>query len=249
MAVTLGKRKSAFGIKISEIPIGIGEDDLRSMFTEFGNILNIVLKDSQPLNHAFINYDSPHSAADAADRMNGCGVPGGVLKVKLQSAAQLSSAKKYRTAASVANTVSVPSTMPHGNLSMGNTDQFTGSIKSRSTDMGSSVNQFSVKISNINPFTKQEELSRLFKTTVIVKDVVASSKKYAYANFKSQEEVEEAVKLNNALLDDLRIQVKRAGPLKNVLVTNNKLSAIHNLFLVISAPCNSIPIVVLICFH
>ena len=210
MAEILGKRKSMFSIKISDIPVDIGEDDLRSMFDAFGNILGVFLKDSQPLNHAFINYDSAHSAADAADQMNGFGLPGGVLKVKLQSTIQASSAKRYRPAASAANTVA----LSHDNLDCtSNIDQSTGSIEPRSTNQ-----QFSVKISNINPITTQEELSRLFKTTVIVKDVQASSKKYAYANFRSQEEMEKALELNDTLLNDCKIQVKIAGSSKNLLV-------------------------------
>jgi len=211
MAEILGKRKSTctstFSIKISEIPVDIGEDNLRSMFDAFGNILGVHLKDSQPLNHAFINYDSPHSAVNAADQMNGFKVPGGVLKVKLQ---QVISAKRYRPAASAANTVA----LLNDNLNCPSSiDESTGS---KGVDQ-----QFSVKISNINPNSTQEDLSKLFKTTVIVKDVLASSKKYAYANFKYQEEMDEALKLNDTLFDNCKIQVKIASSSKNVLVINN----------------------------
>ena len=44
MAGILGKRKSTFGIKVSEIPIGINEDDLKSMFNPFGSIASVHIK-------------------------------------------------------------------------------------------------------------------------------------------------------------------------------------------------------------
>ena len=210
MAEILGKRKSTFGIKVSEIPIGINEDDLISMFTPFGSIASVHIKDSQPLNHAFINYESEEGAASAASLMNGFNVPGGVLKVKLQST---TSAKRCQLARNASTCL-----VSHNNLNTSSSiSQFTERSTS-DTDLGSAANHFSVKISNVNLITTQDELSELFKTPVIIKDVQSSSKKYAYANYKSQEEMEEALKLHDTLLDGLKIQVKIAGSSQTMLV-------------------------------
>ena len=144
--------------------------------------------------------------------MNGYSVPGGILKVKLQST---TSAKRCQLARNASTCL-----VSHNNLNTSSSiSQFTERSTS-DTDVGSAANHFSVKISNVNLITTctQDKLSELFKTPVIVKDVQSSSKKYAYANYKSQEEMEEALKLHDTLLDGLKIQVKIAGSSQATLV-------------------------------
>jgi len=75
----------------------------------------------------------------------------------------------------------------------------------------SSPQQFSVKISNINPSTTQERLSELFETTVIV-IVAPGGPNYAYANYSSLKGMEYALNFHNKMIDDFKIQVKVAKP-------------------------------------
>jgi len=201
MAGRYGRRKLTFGIKVSEIPDRIDEYKLKKMFTRFGNITSIHVKDSLPLKHAYINYDSLHDARRAADQMDKKAVYGGTLKVKVQD-------DDYSG-----------TTMPKFSPSFTNSGQspnpFFGSLTHStcfdypdlSSNMEYDVNQFSVKISNIHPNTTQVELTRLFKTTVILKKI-PGNKNYAYANYKSQQELEDALLNHNMIVDGLKIQVK-----------------------------------------
>jgi len=181
------QRKQTFGMKVSEIPDGVTEIDLQSLFSKFGNILSVHLRNSKPLNHAFINYDSQQSAATAAETMNGYSISGSTIKVKLQATS--SGSHKSSTPESV---------QPKGR------------------DTTPVTKQFSVKVSNINPCTTQEVLSGLFKTTVIVKEV-PGKKSFAYANYKTQEEVQAALKLHGTSLDGLQLSVKSPTSSRYVL--------------------------------
>lgn len=69
--------------------------------------------------------------------------------------------------------------------------------------------QFSVKITNINPITTQERLSELFKTIVFL-NFVPGGPNYAYANYASLTGMDYALKLHNEVIDDFKIQVKMA---------------------------------------
>ena len=172
------QRKQTFGIKVSEIPDGVTEVDLQSLFSKFGNILSVHLRNSKPLNHAFINYDSQQTAATASEAMDGYSISGSTIKVKLQATGSRSH----------------KSSTPE-------------SVQPRGRDTTPALKQFSVKISNINPTTTQEVLSGLFKTTVIVKEV-PGKKSFAYANYKTQEGVQAALKLHGTSLDGLQLSVK-----------------------------------------
>lgn len=66
---------------------------------------------------------------------------------------------------------------------------------------------YTLKISNINPNTTQKRLSMLFKTDVSL-NVVSGRPSFAYANYDSEAEVKDALKLHDFLLDDFNIQVK-----------------------------------------
>jgi len=171
-------------IKVSEIPDGVTEVDLQSLFSKYGDISSVHLKPSKPLNHAFINYDSQQSAATAAKAMNGYSISGGTIKVKLQPAGNGS----------------------HKSLT-------PKSVQPKGCDI---TKQFSVKISNINPSTTQEDLSGLFKTRVFVKEN-PGKKSYAYANYKTQEEVQAALGLHGTSLNGLQLSVK-AAPSRYVFV-------------------------------
>ena len=207
MAGRYGRRKSTFGVRVSAIPDPIDEYSLRKMFARFGNITSIHVKDSLPLKHAYINYDCLDDARRAAEQMNNKAVHGGIITVKAQD-------DDYPGTA-----------MPRSSPSFKNSEQFFGSLThpassdypdlSLHSNMESDVNQFSVKISNIHPNTTQVELTRLFKTTVILKKI-PGNKSYAYANYKSQREVERALLNHNMSVGGLKIQVKIASSSKYV---------------------------------
>ena len=86
-------------------------------------------------------------------------------------------------------------------------------LKVKLQDDDCSVNQsiqskkYTLKISNINPRTTQKRLSTLFKTDVSLK-IVPGKPSYAYANYDSEIDVKDALKLHDFLLDDINIQVK-----------------------------------------
>ena len=187
--------KQTFGIKVSEIPDGVTEVDLQSLFSKFGNISSVHLKNSKPLNHAYINYDSQHSVVAAAEAMNGYSVSGGTIKVVSQN----TGSGRHK------------STIPE-------------SVQPKGTVTNAVTNQFSIKISNINPSTTQEILSGLFKTRVILKEV-PGKKSFAYANYEKQEEMQDALKLHGTSLDGLQISVKEATSSRYVLsmIYNNTL--------------------------
>jgi len=191
------KRKLTFGIKVSEIPDSISECGLKSIFDKFGTISSVYVKNSEPLRYAYINYESQHSAKRAAEKMNRCEVSGGILQVKVKDIDQPDH-KRHRSASSRPLNHTVTS------LSSSNLSKAT---KGFAADTKCNSNQFSVKISNINPNTTQMELSKLFKTTIFLKSV-PDNKSFAYANYKSQCEMEDALKLHNRLIDGLKIQVK-----------------------------------------
>ena len=67
--------------------------------------------------------------------------------------------------------------------------------------------KYTLKISNINPSTTQKRLSMLFKTDVSLKEI-PSKPNYAYANYDSEVDMKDALKLHDFLLDDFNIQVK-----------------------------------------
>ena len=192
-----GKRNLTFGIKVSEIPDSIDEHDLKLMFKKFGTISSVHVKNSKPLKHAYINYESQHSANRAAEKMNRYEVNGGTIKVKAQG-------------------VDEPDHKRHKPTSSNTTSELSDSLSNSKHHSGThtNVNQFSVKISNINPSTTQVVLSELFKTTVTL-NTFPGSKSYAYANYKSQQEMENALQLHNTILDGLKIQVKIANSSKN----------------------------------
>lgn len=175
------QRKQTFGVKVSEIPNGVTEGDLQPLFSKFGNISSIHFKNSKPLNHAYINYDSQQNAAAVANAMNGFSVSGGTIKVQLQG----TGGGRHK-----------PTT--------------SESVLSKETVTDSTANQFSVKISNINPNTTQEVLSQLFKTRVVLQKV-SGKKSYAYANYSTQEEMQAALNLHGTSLDGLQISVKKAN--------------------------------------
>jgi len=203
-----GKRKLTFGIKISEIPDSISEHDLKSIFNKFGTISSVYVKNSEPRRHAYIHYESQHSAKRAAEKMNRCEVSGGILQVKVKDVDQPDH-KRHRPASSRSLNPTVASL---------SSDDYS---KNKTATNGSvahakcNSNQFSVKISNINPNTTQIELSKLFKTAIFLKSV-PDSKSFAYANYKSQHEMEDALKLHNKLIDGLKIQVKIINSSKNM---------------------------------
>jgi len=190
-----GKRNLTYGINVSKIPDSVGEDDLTLMFGKFGSISSVHVIKSKPLKHAFINYESQHSAIRAAEKMNRYEVSGGLIKVTVQDQ---SDHKKHKPASSNDNI----------------TSELSDDITNRAATHAR-ANQFSVKISNINPNTTQVALSEFFKTTVIL-NAFPGSKSYAYANYRSQQEMDDALKLHNTLLDGLKIQVKVANSSKNM---------------------------------
>ena len=96
-------------------------------------------------------------------------------------------------------------------LSKFSTDHSAASQLSDDSYQISAPQQFSVKISNINPNTTEERLSELFKATVIV-NIVPGGPNYAYANYASLTDMEYALKLHNEVVDEFKIQVKVAKP-------------------------------------
>ena len=66
---------------------------------------------------------------------------------------------------------------------------------------------YTLKISNINPTTTQKRLSMLFKTDMSLK-VVPGKPNFAYANYDSEADMKDALKLHDFLLDNFNIQVK-----------------------------------------
>lgn len=79
--------------------------------------------------------------------------------------------------------------------------------------------KYTLKISNINPMTTQKRLSMLFKTDVNLKEV-PDKPSYGYANYDSEIDAKDALKLHDFLLDDFNIQVK----LSRSSVDNSTLS-------------------------
>jgi len=211
MAGRYGRRKSTFGIKVSEIPDHIHEYTLRKMFARFGNIISVHVKDSLPLKHAYINYDYLDDARKAAEQMNKKAVHGGILKVKVQDD-DYSGTAMLRSSPSFKNSVQSPNLFFTSLTYPASSDYPDLNLHS---NMESDVNQFSVKISNIHPSTTQVELTRLFKTTVILKKI-PGNKSYAYANYNSQQEVERALLNHNMFVGGLKIQVKIASSSKYV---------------------------------
>ena len=81
------KRKQTFGIKVSEIPLVVDEQQLTTLFLENGAIKlsSVHLKKSDPFNHAFVNFETLQDANKAVEKFNGYDLYGNALKVKLQS--------------------------------------------------------------------------------------------------------------------------------------------------------------------
>ena len=151
------KRIQTFGIKVSGIPHGVDEPQLSTLFSVYGNN-NIHLKNSNPFNHAFINYESLHDANAAVKNLNGHSLCGNTLSVEIQHPRQ-------------------------------------------------SNNQFTLKVTNINPVTSKETLTDLFKTTVQPIEVRDKSS-YAYANYETRADMENGLQYHNTTLNGSRIQVK-----------------------------------------
>ncbi|XP_065897421.1 uncharacterized protein [Dysidea avara] len=206
MAGRYERRRPTFGIKISEIPDCIDEYTIRKMFARFGNITSIHVKDSLPLKHAYVNYDSLRDARRAAKQMNQKVVRGGTLKVKVQN-------DDYSGIAMSQSSRSFIHSAQSPDLFFRSLTHPVTSDLSLHSNVEPDVNQFSVKISNIHPNTTQVELTRLFKTTVILKRV-PGNKSYAYANYNSQQEMEYALINHNVTINGLKIQVKIASSSK-----------------------------------
>ena len=91
--------------------------------------------------------------------------------------------------------------------------------------------KYTLKISNINPRTTQKRLSMLFKMDVSLKEV-PDKPSYAYANYDSEIDVKDALKLHDFLLDDFNIQVKLSGS----SVDHSTLSQLSDSSYQVSAP-------------
>ena len=75
-------KKQTFSIKVSEIPHSVDVQQLTTLFAENNNS-SVHLKESNPFNHAFINYESLQDAKTAIEKFNGYKLCGNTLKVKL----------------------------------------------------------------------------------------------------------------------------------------------------------------------
>ena len=73
-----------YGIKISEISKDVTEKHLRHRFARFGIISSLFLKNSNPFNHAFVNYETFEDAKKATAAMDRQRIGQNALKVKLQ---------------------------------------------------------------------------------------------------------------------------------------------------------------------
>ena len=80
------KRKQTFGVKVSEIPLAVDEQQLTTLFTDNGAIKlsSVHLKKSNPFNHAFVNFETQQDANRAVKKFNGHNLCGNALKIKLQ---------------------------------------------------------------------------------------------------------------------------------------------------------------------
>ena len=77
-------KKQTFSIKVSEIPRSVDVQQLTTLFAENNNS-SVHLKESNPFNHAFVNYESLQDAKTVVEKFNGYKLCGNTLKVKLQS--------------------------------------------------------------------------------------------------------------------------------------------------------------------
>ena len=76
-------------IKVSGIPHVVDEPQLSTLFSVYGKN-NIHLKNSNPFNHAFINYESLQDANAAVKNLNGYSFCGNTLSVEIQHPSQSS---------------------------------------------------------------------------------------------------------------------------------------------------------------
>ena len=76
-----------FGIKVSGIPHGVDEPQLSTLFSVYGKN-NIHLKNSNPYNYAFVNYESLQDANAAVKKLNGYDFCGNSLNVAIQQPRQ-----------------------------------------------------------------------------------------------------------------------------------------------------------------
>lgn len=83
------KKIQIVGIKVSGIPHVVDEPQLSTLFSVYGKN-NIHLKNSNPFNHAFINYESLQDANAAVKNLNGYSFCGNTLSVEIQHPRQSS---------------------------------------------------------------------------------------------------------------------------------------------------------------
>lgn len=117
------KRKT-LSVKVSEIPHGVDEQQLSTLFKEDGGIKlsSVHLKKSDPFNHAFVNCETSQDANKAVEKFNGYNVCGNTLKVKRQASVD-QSAKKVETNRFSAGTDAKQFTLKISNISSNTTQK------------------------------------------------------------------------------------------------------------------------------